>query len=147
MVKIKDLVDRFAEISKKAEQSELAGKPEVGIFWINPNSNTIFGDHATPLDVGVGLDGSKTEITTPHTHLDTWKLYQQHGILPPEFKEKKWNAIPRGRVLYDAENKKFHVVGHRLVKEPDIQEQIRSRFKLPYNTQFYQDDHYHLSRD
>jgi len=144
MAKIKDLVSRFAEISKAAEQSELAGRPEVGIFWLDPSSHKIFGDHATPLDVGVGLDGSKTEITTPHTHIDTWKLYQQHGILPPELKDMKWNEVPRGRVLYDAENNRFHVVGHRLVTEPSIQDQIRSIFKLPYNTKFYQDDHYHI---
>ena len=147
MARIKDLVDRFAQISKDAEQSELAGKPEVGIFWINPLSHKLFGEHSTPLDVGVGLDGSKTELTTPHTHIDTWKLYQQHGILPPEVKDLKWNAVPRGRVVYDAENKKFHVVGHRLVNDPDIQDQIRNRFHLPYNTQFYPDDHYHLCRD
>ena len=141
---VKKLLSQIAKSSEEAEQSELAGRPEVGIFWIHPITHQMFGDHSTPLDVGVGLDGSKTEITTPYTHLDTWKLFQNHGMLPLDLKDKKWNEVPRGRVFYDSAGGKFHVVGHKLIQTPEIQEQIRSRFHLPSNALFYYDDHYKL---
>jgi hypothetical protein len=101
--------------------------PQVGIFWIHPETNKLILRYAEPLECGVE-DRELKIIDAGATHRALWGHVKDHH---PDLSHLKYDQVPRGRVFYNHETKNFHVWGpESRLKDPHIQEQILSNYSL-----------------
>lgn len=113
------------------------GMPEVGIWWYLKGrliSDTLPWKEA-PHSGGF--------YNGPSDHYHFW------GKLQSAFKELRnleYDEVPRGRVLYDANNKKFLAYGAKgLIETRKLQDLLIREFRLhPKHTLFEADEHYKL---
>jgi hypothetical protein len=118
------LVARNSHAAKAMEEERT---PLLGIFWIHPKTNKVIEPYKEPLEHGREDHELKvTDATT--THPNTWNLVKHHH---PDLSSLKYDQVPRGRVFYNHETKKFHVWGPEShLKDPDIKGQILLNYNL-----------------
>ena len=131
--------------SKLTEAYSLNESPSVGIFWVDPETVKVYGDEVAVKDAEVfGRGTDDVFAISPYTHYDSWDRIRQQN--------KKWKdnpdyelAAPRGRVIvkFTPEGGKFIVYASPKLNNPKYEKAIRSKFGLPWTTEFrYDDEHY-----
>ena len=122
--------------------------PCVGIFWFDPDDNTLFGvrkKEITPKIVEEAAEKGLPFINYPHLHRQVWaKEFFKAQASHAETKFKgAYTQIPRGRVTWTID--KFIVlVGHWA--EPILDKLttlVEEEFSLPY-FEFVYDEHWDL---
>ena len=122
--------------------------PCVGIFWFDPDDNTLFGvrkKEITPKIVEEAAEKGLPFINYPHLHRQVWaKEFFKAQASHAETKFKgDYTQIPRGRVTWTID--KFIVlVGHWA--EPILDKLttlVEEEFSLPY-FEFVYDEHWDL---
>lgn len=81
-------------------------EPSVGIFWLLDGKLII---DATPLSKAE-LYGSA--LGHPTSHIDHWKRLQRTRTVPAEI---EYEEPPRGRVVYDQREERFHLLADRCI--------------------------------
>ena len=115
--------------------------PCIGIFWILPD-NTIF---AFPEPLILEAKGHHFHDSADQ-HKNLWKkVVLRHK----EFGDFGYEEIPRGRIIYDYQAKKFLAyVCDDFVKKPDIRAALREAFCLSNNKVAWKtDEHYNFGTD
>lgn len=107
---------------------------KVGIFWVYDG---------LVLASSVGLenaDQSGSFFDSPENHVDVWPRIQRQRA---ELNGLEYFSVPRGRVVFNQDERRFTVYLDKVLMTPDIQEQIRVAFSLPEaETRFERDAHY-----
>jgi len=139
MNKAQELLERIADRNRLAALNE--GRPEVGIFWIHPKTNELFGVHGEAHDTAID---DSLFLNTHHDHYQAWKNMKRQKALPEEFEYSEYEDVPRGRVIFDKEAKKHRVFGPtKQMKNPQVQSRILREFNLPKAQTIFADDvHY-----
>lgn len=144
--KMGELVSRIARTNlekKYMAEANLNESPSVGLFWIDVDKCTVYGDAVSIRD-GVDYgDAWSGYVIHPSCHYDLWPKVRNAN---PSWKdERDYEMIPRGRVIFSKENgdRRFIVYMSPLANSPRCEAAVRSYFSLPSNTVFkYDDEHY-----
>lgn len=85
-------------------------EPRVGIFWLI-NDKLLFD--SAPI--------KKAETHLPfkiHSgdHYSVWEALQQSGRAPAEI---EYEELPRGRVMFDMETRRFNILADRCILKPE----------------------------
>ena len=122
--------------------------PSVGIFWYDPEDQSLFGvrkKELTPREVEDAAEKGKPFINYPHLHRQVWaneyfRAQSEHSAT--KFKGD-YTQIPCGRVAWTID--KFIVlVGHWAEPiQDELSELIEVAFALPY-FEFVYDEHWDL---
>ena len=127
------------------------GKPQLGIFWFDKSSKSLFGVEKIDSDKVPFING---KATIGKLHKTYWQK-QHHRALKENnvdsifYKEHNYTMIPRGRIFLDEETLTYQVcVGHWIEdKDFDIQHfrvLLEDEFNLPENFEFVEDIHWDL---
>jgi hypothetical protein len=110
-------------------------EPHVGIFWLRGSKLII---DATPLSKA---EPYGTALTHPASHIDHWTRLQQMGAVPAEV---EYEEPPRGRVVFDRQEKRFHLMADRcILVRREVVGQIMTAMNLPPGkTTEGRDEHY-----
>jgi hypothetical protein len=129
------LVDMY-EVGQKISSAKQAGIPEVGPFWLLDDGR-LLGD-GLPVTEAPEVCGFKIN---PRDHGTIWGIYQRADVIP---KDQKYDDIPRGRVTYLIESRKYVITADRcILSNPSAIAKIKSDMNLPYeNTLVEDDEHY-----
>jgi hypothetical protein len=92
---VRQMLDHIADRNKRGEAARKAGQSEVGIFFLYNGHVQLLG---TPLTMA--------EEYSAFRHDSFWKTLQRNGIVPLDV---EYDVVPRGRVEYDGNGKKFYV--------------------------------------
>jgi hypothetical protein len=101
--------------------------PQVGLFYVTDGELRSYREEAreTPVD-NLGIRYVR------FNHEEYWKVVE--GVLERTAPgpEMDWRYYPRGRVFYDEEERKFHIVADRcIIKNAAVLNKIVSDFHLP----------------
>lgn len=122
----------FEEMERRLDSQD---DPKAGIFWYNPETNSLFGVHADFIE-DLRRDGYGM-MSCGILHRDLWKKeyrkqkYKNNGIGPfiGDYKDK-----PRGRIFYNPQTKKFEVFTGKWIEQyPEAKEEIMFEFDLNEN--------------
>jgi len=114
--------------------------PLVGIFWILPGDSEIIGV-GEPLTDGdkVLLEGGNYLLMYHYTHDEAWVIYQD------KYPEVRSRTFPRGRVMYNNENKTFYIMLNRhYLKNENIISMVKSFFNLRGRIATVTSEHYDM---
>ena len=119
--------------------------PEVGIFWYDVNSQSLFGVKSADVnDVKFyhsSLFDADVKTCVP-LHYKVWEKEQYRA------KDKRflgdYTRVPRGRVFYIKDQGFVVVVGDWINDYPEAKPEILSEFNLPKDTEFRIDKHWSL---
>lgn len=107
----------------------MPNKPQIGIFW--SYKNKIFHIEGSNLE-----DGIETSVSRDYAigHYNAWFVMAKNGVLDklPKSMQDEYDSIPRGRVVYLFEKKKF-VIYHGDEFTQAEKEEIIKAFNLPKN--------------
>ena len=82
--------------------------------------------------------------TGPYDHYETWPTVQKEY---PAMREVEYDEIPRGRVIFNVERKKYFVYSNKDVLR-NFKAEIIEAFNLPVKKiKFLEDDHYFIKND
>jgi hypothetical protein len=116
------LIALIADYNKPSQAACKAGEPEVGVFFLYDGEVLKSG---TPFSVD-GLHGLFKSKKYDHELL--WKSLQRPGIVP---REVQYDEVPRGRVEYDINEKKFCVFADPcILKDRNALNEINREFRL-----------------
>jgi hypothetical protein len=121
--KILSLLD---EVYTKRRLDEMA-LPQVGVFYVIDGELRSYTEEArtAPLD-NQGIRYTK------YKHEDYWKVVKSVLDRIDPGPETDWQFFPRGRIYYDEEKRKFHIVADQCVMSDDaVVNKIISEFNLP----------------
>ncbi len=108
--------------------------PLVGIFWFH--QQTIL---AKTCKITEGIQGVHGLIDSPFDH---WKIWEEMPK-PSALWELEYHQLPRGRVIYDVNQKKARVYLDKNLAKETLKEIIRSHFQLSnYTICWLLDSHY-----
>jgi hypothetical protein len=119
----RQLIAYIADRNKRGQAARKAGEPEVGIFFVYNGE--------------VLIDSKPLCVTEPYVQFKSadleydryWKFGQRYGVVPREI---EYDEVPRGRVEYDINEKKFHVYAdHCILKDRKALDDINREFHLP----------------
>lgn len=121
-------------------------KPQLGIFWFNPEKWFLFG--VSKMDADECL--SQNHTTYPKLHKTFWQKQHyraraRNDVQSMYYDEHNYTLIPRGRVFYNGG--KYVVKVGSWLKELDLQrfsDLIQDEFNLPDNFEFEIDSHWDL---
>ena len=117
------LIALIADYNKRSQAARKAGESEIGAFFVFKGEVVKSG---TPLSV-VGLYGLFKSKTYDHGFF--WKSLQRLGAVPRGI---EYDEVPRGRVEYDTNEKKFHIYADPcILKDLKALEEIIREFHLP----------------
>jgi|SRR5690606_1509505 len=85
----------------------------IGIFWLY--KDTVFG-HASSIQNG--FQGIAGLVDAHETHVECWDNNQSFRHIFPELAHCEYQDIPRGRVLYQTQTRKFLVYLDRSLMNP-----------------------------
>src|ERR1035441_3440856 len=97
---VREMLALIADYNKRSQAAHKAGESEVGVFFVHSGEVLMQG---TPFSVD-GLHGLFR--SKKHDHDFFWKSLQRLGIVPRNI---EYLEVPRGRVEYDINEKKFYV--------------------------------------
>ena len=125
-----------ASKNRRYQDAKKAAKPEVGIFWLNPNGKVIMD--GTPITEAENHGEFKDYSAT---HVETWSILQRNGIVPDDL---EYDEIPRGRVIYNTKTRQYMLFADPcILKNKTAVSTIMSDFNLPWgNTVMDKDPHY-----
>jgi hypothetical protein len=104
------------------------GRPLIGVFWIHPKTKELLSPYAEPVEHGQH-DPDLHLVDSRTLHINLWNTVKDHY---PDLKHLKYDQVPRGRVLFNKKNEKFHVFGPAShLADPSIQNKIQNTYKLP----------------
>lgn len=113
---------------------KLAGRPEIGIFWVIDGDVVEFSQAAASIAV---LSGFKD---VPYDHMRQWSQMQQ---VFPQLREKEYDEIPRGRVIGIGADKYRIFVSPEDKNNGNLISNVMRVFNLPRNkTEVMADEHY-----
>ena len=113
---------------------KLAGRPEIGIFWVLDGDIVEFSQAAASIEV---LGGVKD---VPYDHMRQWSQ-MQHVF--PQLREKEYDEIPRGRVIGIGADKYRIFISPEDNNNASLISNIMKVFNLPRNkTEVMADEHY-----
>ena len=116
------MIALIADYNKRSQAAHKAGEPEIGAFFVYKGEVVRTG---TPLSV-VGLHGLFKSKTNNHEFF--WKSLQRLGAVPRDI---EYNEVPRGRVDYDAKERRFYVYADLcILKDRRALEEINREFHL-----------------
>jgi len=79
-------------------------------------------------------------LTHPASHIDHWIRLQRNGEVS---KAMEYEEQPRGRVVYDGREQRFHLMADRcILRRRDVVAGIMEAMHLPDDTTLATDDHY-----
>jgi hypothetical protein len=114
-------------------------EPRVGIFWLLGDGTLLLD--ATPL---AEAEPYGEFLTHSRSHIDQWAEFQRHAIAPRDAEYEEW---PRGRVVYDARQKRFTLYADRCILiRKNVIRKIMTAMNLTKNqTELSPDEHYRCS--
>jgi len=119
---VRQMLAHIADLNKRSQAAREAGESEVGVFFVHNDR--------------VLLSGTSFSLAEPHGnfkrgcygHDREWKNMQRNGIVP---REVEYDEVPRGRVEYDINEKKFHVYADPcILKDRKALDEINREFHL-----------------
>lgn len=115
-------------------------EPRVGIFWLLGDGRLLVD--STPL---AEAEPYGECLTHPRSHVDQWEELQRQGIAP---RDVEYEEMPRGRVVYDARQKRFTIYGDRcILRGKAIARKVMLAMRLAESqTETSSDPHYRCSR-
>ncbi len=120
----------------ESADSHLAAKvPEVGIFWLYQQKLL---KSAVPLADGMEYGEF---INGPTGHYEYWGKASNRI---PEVRDREYDQVPRGRVVYSMKEKTFYVyASKKTIGSSALKDRIASAFRLADETiAFRSDEHY-----
>jgi hypothetical protein len=127
-----------------AYRKSLAGPdPKVGIFWIDIKGRKLALIFSEPVR-SIVSSPKEQFVSGDYSHYDTWEKLKRRNKMPPEWKGKEYEYVPRGRVVYDRKRRKFYAYASgKLVQKQWFRKEVILNFSLvPENTEFLSDLHY-----
>lgn len=125
---LRQMLDYIADRNKRGQTAREAGEPEVGIFFVYNGE--------------VLIDSKPLCVTEPYGKFNSadseydryWKFGQTYSVVPREI---EYDEVPRGRVEYDINEKKFRVYAdHCILKDRKALDEVNREFHLsPANTE------------
>lgn len=113
----------IADYNKRSQAAHKDGESDVGVFFVYNGEVLMQG---TPFSVD-GLHGLFKSKTGDHDFF--WKSLQRLGIVPHDV---EYDVVPRGRVDYDIDKKKFYVYADPcILKDRKALDEINREFHLP----------------
>ena len=117
--------------------------PKVGIFWIDIKGRKlalIFSEQVRP----IVLNPKEQFVPGAYSHYDAWEKLKRRNEIPPEWKGKEYEYVPRGRVVYDTKRQMLYAyASEKLVYKKWFRKEVILKFSLlPENTLFLSDLHY-----
>ena len=118
------------------------GKSKIGIFWIYEGVVL-----ACPIEITEG-ESQGDYIDSPDRHVDAWDDPDGFSRDHPELAEMPYEAVPRGRVLYEPGADRFVIyLDESLMNEKD-ETNLKQAFGLTdKNCLFKSDPHYCTDAD
>jgi len=115
-------------------------EPRVGIFWLLADGNLLVD--GTPL---ADAEQYGECLTHPRSHIDQWEELQRRGIVARDI---EYEEMPRGRVVYDAKQKRFTIYGDRciLCRKAIVRKVMLAMSLAESQTETSSDPHYRCSR-
>jgi hypothetical protein len=119
----RQLLALIADRNKRYQAAHKAGEPEIGIYFV--------------FNGEVLIDGKPLCVTEPYGKFNCadleydhyWKFGQRYGVVPREI---EYVEVPRGRVEYDINEKKFHIYADScVVKDRKALDDVNREFRLP----------------
>ena len=127
-----------ANISKQAD-------PEVGIFWYDPESQSLFGIRSADVeDVDFyhsTLFGTDVKTCRP-LHYKVWE--KEHFRGKDQRFSGNYTQTPRGRVFFVKDKGFVVIVGSWIKQYPEAMDEILFEFNLPDDTEFRRDKHWDI---
>jgi len=130
------------------------GKPKLGIFWYDYNSNKLFGVEKGDAD----LYSSQGQLSTyPKLHKTYWQKMHHKAVATGDvnsifYSEHDYTQIPRGRVFL--ENGEYYITvgdwingkvnGKECIDKEALRELLIEEFNLPEDVTFRQDVHWDI---
>lgn len=120
--------------------------PEVGIFWYDPEDESLFGVKSADVnDVDFYksnlFNGQEVKTCRP-LHYKVWEKEFYRG------KDKRFQGdytlVPRGRIFYVKDEGFVVIVGDWIDDYPEAKDEILYEFNLPKDTKFKKDIHWCL---
>lgn len=132
---VRQVLAFIANYNMRSQAARKAGESMVGAFFVYNGEILVQG---TPLSVD-GLYGLFTSKTYDHDFF--WKSLQRLGTVPRDI---EYDDVPRGRVEYDINKKKFYVDADPcILKDRKALDKINREFHLPANIEELEcDPHY-----
>ena len=116
----------------------MAVKPLIGIFWVY--QDTVIGKAVELSKGGKSVPGI---LDSEDTHIELWECKLEGKENFPELTGVPYEAVPRGRVLYDANRKKTMVYMDTKLFRQETKAKIAKYFRLrEANTEWKKDPHY-----
>ena len=128
---MKDKIQLNATAIKAVKTQSPAGK--VGIFWVF-NGKVLAA--AYDLSAGQPYGDAINGLTD---HVKHWPHFQK---LHPELRDKEYQDVPRGRVLFMRLTRKFHVYMDKVLHTTKTKRDLLKAFELPRAARFLMDPHY-----
>jgi hypothetical protein len=123
---------------RAASKGKKAAIPELGIFWID-DSGTMFAESVSLRDAE---DYGEFKIFDK-SHYDSWSAAVRAN---PKWRDKEYDEVPRGRVVYKKDPKKPMFVVYLPMRIVKYKNKIIGQFNLPSgHTRFdTSDEHYRM---
>jgi hypothetical protein len=130
----RDVIRMQAERQKKERETIEAGAPMVGIFWVIEGE---FIPYSTPLAKAEDWGEYKND---PRGHYQVWESLRRAS---PKLRDLEYDHYPRGRVVFNREEKRFTVFLKASLLTSSATAVILREFNLPADrTDFKTDIHY-----
>ena len=115
----------------------------IGIFWVYKGK--VFG---RARDVAEGDEYVQGIIDSPDNHTDYWDSEEGYQHMFPELRSCEYMDVPRGRVLYDRNDRHSVVYMDQSLFLPSIKKLVESFFCLADEVVVWRTDlHYTTSSD
>jgi hypothetical protein len=136
---IDDLIRMIDERERKHQELDMAGEPQVGIFWLINKKLIIYG---TCWSIAEQVDVFRS---SPIGHDEFWRTVPFGDT---KLKEYPYDYFPRGRVTYDTQKDVFHLYLDRcILRKKTVVAKIITQMRLPAGkTHIETDTHYQCSR-
>lgn len=113
---------------------KIAGRPQIGIFWIVNGQIMPFEADANTVQVVAGFKDA------PFDHYSTWPQMQK---VYPNFRNKEYDEIPRGRVIGLGVDRYRIFLSPADAKNQTLVSRVMGEFSLPRGkTEVMPDNHY-----
>jgi len=136
-IHIWNMASQIADAYEK--ETRKAGAPMVGIFWFDSKGKVHgFGEPLRDAEEHGDFRICRRD------HYETWHAIEE---MSPEFKDKEYEDVDRGRITYDVKREKFVVYlpkEYQAAKMAKARRNINSYFNLPreFVEYDYTDEHY-----
>lgn len=127
--KAKELLDHFAALNERTNATrKIASPPEVGIIFVYEGRLLL---DTTPLTEAEDFNDNKNLHFKAHArgHDAFWRQLQRFELVP---KDVEYDAVPRGRVVFDVKTGKFNIFLDKcIMKDQRMVDKIENEMNLP----------------